>query len=104
VAIKAKPGLTVIPLLQHFESYNGDDISKTSGRIIALQTLANNRWLKADIKLPYDWENKTWPASLELQLGKRFSPKLSGYIDVQAGLGRDKPYDSVLGLGIRSHL
>lgn len=103
IAINAKPGLVLIPLVQHFESYSGNDISQTSARIIALHTLENEKWLKTDLKLPYDWENETWPASLELQLGKKFSPGLSGYIDAQAGLGGDKPYDSVLGAGARMH-
>ncbi len=101
VAISVSEKLVLIPLLQHFESVSGNDVSQTSGRFIALRTLENKKWFKADLKLPYDWENETWPASLELQLGKTFDSGIGGYIDAQAGLGGDKPYAGVLGVGLR---
>lgn len=103
VAIIASTDLVLIPLIQHFESYSGNDVTQTAGRVIALQTLDNGKWFKADLKVPHDWENETWPASLELQLGKKLSPGFSGYIDAQAGLGADRPYDSALGIGHRAH-
>ena len=39
MAIVAKPGLVLIPLLQHFAEYNGTDVSLTASRLIALKTL-----------------------------------------------------------------
>ena len=54
-----------------------------------------------DLKVPYDWNNETWPADVEFQLGKSFTPTIGAYIDVQSGLGGDKPYDTALGVGIR---
>lgn len=51
-------GLTLIPLVQHFASYNGfTDVSQTAMRLIALQPFGDGYWAKADIKVPYDWEN-----------------------------------------------
>ena len=101
MAIVAKPGLVLIPLIQHFAEYNGPDVSLTAARLIALKTLSNGKWFKSDLKVPYDWNSETWPASVEFQLGKNYSPKFGAYIDVQAGLGGDKSYDSAVGVGIR---
>jgi hypothetical protein len=101
VATPVKPGLMFIPLLQHFVDYSGIDVSVTAARLIALQTLSEGKWFKMDLKVPYDWENETWPADVEFLLGKNYSPKFGAYIDVQAGLGGDKLYDSAVGVGIR---
>ncbi len=101
IAISYKPGLMLIPLLQHFESYSGNDVSQTSSRLIALKTLSNDKWLKTDLKIPYDWENDSWPASAELQYGKSLTPKLGVYMDLQGGIGADRPYDYVVGVGLR---
>jgi len=54
-----------------------------------------------DLKAPYDWNSETWPADVELQLGKSFTPKIGAYIDAQAGIGSDRPYDWALGVGLR---
>ena len=101
IAIIAKPGLVLIPLVQHFESYSGTDVSQTASRLIALQTLSDGKWSKSDLKIPYDWENETWPNTIEFQLGKNYSPKFAAYIDLQGGLGGDKPYDYAVGVGFR---
>lgn len=95
-------GLTLIPLIQHYESYNGPtDISQTAMRLIALQPFGDGYWLKADLKVPYDWVNSTWPASAELQLGKNLRPGLAVYGDLLVGLGSDRMYDQGFGVGIR---
>ncbi len=95
-------GLTLIPLVQHFASYNGStDISQTSARLIALQPFADTWWIKADLKLPYNWENETWPASAEVQLGKNLSDGVALYGDVLVGLGKDRTFDKGIGVGLR---
>jgi hypothetical protein len=101
VATPVKPGLLFIPLLQHFVDYSGIDVSVTAARLIALQTLSEGKWFKMDLKVPYDWENETWPADVELQLGKSFTPKIGAYFDAQAGIGNDRPYDWAVGVGFR---
>lgn len=101
IAIAYKPGLMLIPLLQHFESYSGNNVSQTASRLIALQVLSNDKWFKTDLKIPYDWENNSWPASLELQYGKSFTPRLGVYIDLQGGIGADRLYDYAMGVGLR---
>ena len=101
VATPVRPGLMFIPLVQQFVDYSGIDVSVTAARLIALQTLSEGKWFKMDVKVLYDWNSETWPADIELQLGKSFTPKIGAYIDVQSGLGGDKPYDTALGVGIR---
>jgi hypothetical protein len=92
---------TLIPLVQHFQSYSGEDISQTSIRLIGIKPLAGQSWLKLDAKVPYDWENRKVPASVELQLGKSFSRSFGAYIDGLAGLGSDRAYDWGIGVGLR---
>lgn len=95
-------GTTLIPLVQHFESYNGSsDISQTALRLIALQPFDGGYWLKGDIKAPYDWEAETWPATLEVQFGKNVSQGIAIYGDLLLGLGSDRPYDQGIGIGLR---
>jgi hypothetical protein len=95
-------GLTLIPLFQHFVSYNGStDISQSSVRLIAIQPFGDANWIKLDAKIPYDWENETWPVDVELQLGKSYTSKLGAYIDVQGGVGADRLYDYAVGIGLR---
>ena len=60
---------TLIPLVQHFESYSGDDLSQTAARLIGMRPFAGRSWAKLDLKIPYDWQNDEVPASVELQLG-----------------------------------
>ena len=95
-------GLTLIPLVQHFASYNGEtDISQTAMRLIALQPFAQDYWAKLDIKAPHNWENATWPATAEIQIGYNFNPTVAVYGDLLFGLGADRPYDNGFGLGLR---
>ena len=101
LAMVARPGTSLIPLVQHFESYSGEDVSETAFRLIAIQALPDKVWAKADLKVPYDWENDAVPASLEMQLGKSFTPSFGAYVDVQTGIGGDKPYDWAAGVGLR---
>ena len=101
LAMGVRPGTMLIPLVQHFEGYSGDDYSTTSARLIGIQSLPDQAWFKLDLKVPYDWENDTVPASIELQLGKSFSPSFGAYVDLQSGLGGDKPYETAAGVGLR---
>jgi hypothetical protein len=101
IALAFESGLTLIPLLQHYTSINGEDINTTAARLIALQPLGTKWWLKVDAKVPYDWENKTVPASAEIQLGKNISKGVALYTDGLIGLGSERLYDWGFGLGIR---
>lgn len=101
VAIALRPGTMVVPLIQHFENYEGDDVSQTALRFIVLQTLPDNVWAKMDFKVPYDWENDTIPSSIEFQVGKSFTKSVGAYIDLQSGIGGDKAYDFAAGIGLR---
>lgn len=94
-------GLTLIPFVQHFVSYDGPSVNTTAFRVIALQPLPNSMWLKCDGKLPFDWENDTVPASIEVELGKMFGPKWGVYCTGFGGIGEDRPYDWGAGIGFR---
>ncbi len=59
IALGLPSGMTVIPLVQQFLSVSGEDVNITAARVIALQPLPMQMWLKADVILPYDWETDT---------------------------------------------
>ncbi len=92
----------MIPLAQHFVSYNGDtDVNLTAARLIALLPFGEGYWTKLDAKVPYDWENEQWPVSAEIQVGYNFGPKWAVFADGLVGIGSDRPYDAGVGLGLR---
>ena len=98
----AKTGLTLIPLIQHFASYNGPTtINQTAMRVIALKPFGDGFWAKADLKVPYDWENDAWPATIEAQVGKNLTASTAIYADLLMGIGSDRPYDVGAGFGLR---
>jgi len=102
VAIGYPSGLSFIPLVQHFTSYDGDTVNTTAFRTIVMKPLPEQSWFKLDAKFPVDWENdNAVPATAELQLGRTLREGLGAYADLLAGLGSDRPYDWGLGVGIR---
>ena len=101
VALVRKPGWVFIPLVQQFISYNGTDINTTAARVIALQTLPKQAWVKYDVIVPFDWENDIIPATAEAQLGRMFKKNFGAYMDVLFGIGDDRPYDWGVGVGVR---
>ena len=98
----ARGDTVLVPLLQHFLSYDGPDVNTTSLRLIAIQSLANEHWAKLDAKVPFEWDNDdAIPATAEVQVGRLFSPSFGVYVDGLIGIGGDKPYDWGVGVGIR---
>jgi hypothetical protein len=92
----------LVPLVQHFVEYDGPDVNQTAFRLIAIQSLSNNFWGKLDAKIPVDWENdNAIPATIEVQVGKMFTPSLGTYLDGLVGIGGDRPYDWGVGVGMR---
>ena len=93
---------TLIPIVQHFVDFNGNEVSLTAFRMIAIQSLPNNYWGKIDAKIPVDWDDdEAILSTLEVQLGKMFSPSFGSYAEVLAGIGGDKPYEWGVGVGVR---
>ena len=101
VALSMPSGLTLIPLTQQFLSVSGEDVNITAARLIALQPLARQRWLKADLIVPYDWETSTIPAQAELQYGVNVNQQVAFYVDGLVGLGHDRIFDWGVGVGLR---
>ena len=93
--------MTVIPLVQQFLSVSGEDVNITAARVIALQPLPRQRWLKADVIIPYDWETATIPAQAELQFGVNVNQQVALYVDVLVGLGHERIFDWGVGVGLR---
>lgn len=97
-----KGNTVLVPLIQHFQGYDGPDYSTTSVRLIAIQSLENNYWAKLDAKIPFEWENdNAIPATVEVQLGKMLTSSFGLYADALFGVGGDKPYDWGAGVGVR---
>jgi len=93
---------TLIPIVQHFVDFNGNEVSLTAFRMIAIQSLPNNYWGKVDAKIPVDWDDdEAILSTLEVQLGKMFSPAFGSYMEVLVGIGDDKPYEWGVGVGVR---
>ena len=97
-----KGNTTLVPLVQHFLSYDGPDVNTTAIRLIAIQSLPNAFWGKLDAIVPVEWENdNAVPATAEVQLGKMFTSSVGLYVDGLFGVGDDKPYDWGVGVGFR---
>ncbi len=106
VALIPKPGTTLIPLVQYFKSFDeepGRDVEQTALRFIALQQLPSiNGWVKPDFKFIIDHENDDKSTTtLELQLGKMFTPKFGAYFEGLFALGGQKPHDDGFGIAGR---
>ncbi|MEH6581167.1 MAG: hypothetical protein V7754_04470 [Halioglobus sp.] len=101
VALNINDSLTLIPLVQHYTEYSGDEVDVTAGRLIGLWSLSNGYWWKLDAKVPYDWNTHAVPASTEVQFGKMLGQGFGIYGEGLAGLGSDRSYDWAIGLGLR---
>lgn len=102
IALMGENGLVLVPLIQHFVEYDGPDVNTTAFRLIGIQSLPNNFWIKLDGKLLVDWEhNNETPIDIEVQLGKMFTPSIGTFIDGLFGIGGDRSFDWGVGLGVR---
>ena len=103
LALGVSEKTTFIPLVQHYLSYEGDSVNRTAFRLIGMQKLPQQMWLKLDAKLPVDWQHdEATPATFELQWGKMFKARFGAYVDGLIGVGGDRPYDYGLGIGLRT--
>ena len=101
VALNINDGLTLIPLVQHYTEYSGEEVDVTAARLIGLWSLADGYWRKLDAKVPYDWNNHVTPANAELQFGKMLGQGFGVYGEALVGLGSDRSYDWAVGFGLR---
>lgn len=88
-----KSKTVLIPLVQHFETYDNGNVSQTAFRLIGLQPLPNQYWLKLDAKVPYDWERQEVPINSEFEAGKMFTSSVGVFGKVLVGVGNDRPFD-----------
>ena len=101
VALQMNENLTLIPLVQHYSEYSGDDIDITAGRLIGLYKFSGGYWGKLDAKLPYDWNDEEVSSIVEVQIGRMFTPGFGLYLEGLAGIGDDRGYNWGAGLGLR---
>ena len=100
----------IVTLVQYFYSYDTDsafdqDVRTTNPRLIWIRSLPSlGGWFKADLKMVIDHEDdENFDQTLELQLGKMFTPKWGLYGEVLLGdevLDSDG-YDIGVGIGLR---
>lgn len=102
VALGTQWGMTLIPLVQQFLNYSGEDVNSTAFRLIALSPLPEQLWIKLDAKVSVDWEHdQAVPINFELQLGKNINKNIALYVDGLVGVGGDRPYNWGVGSGLR---
>ncbi len=97
----------VITLVQYFHSVSEDANAKkvrtTGPRLIWIYKIPDiGGWLKVDDKFSIDHENDNHSSNtLEIQLGKMFTPTIGGYIDYLTSTGGVKQYEDGFGVGLR---
>lgn len=100
----------IVTLVQYFYSYDTDsafdqDVRTTNPRLIWIRSLPSlGGWFKADLKMVIDHEDdENFDQTLELQLGKMFTPKwgVFGEIFVGDDVLDSGAYDYALGIGVR---
>jgi hypothetical protein len=96
-------GMVILPLVQHFVAYKSSDtdVNTTAGRLIMIRPFGKGYWAKLDAKVPYDWENEKWIPTAEVQLGYNFNQRYAMYVESLIGVGKDRPYDAGVGVGLR---
>ena len=101
VALLPRKGTTLVPLVQHFVSYNGPTVNTTGFRLIGIQSFPYQFWSKLDLIVPYDWENERVPATVEVELGKMSTSFFGVYVSGLAGIGGDRTIDWGASLNLR---
>jgi hypothetical protein len=99
----------IITLVQYFYSYDthdgGSKVRNTGPRLIYIRKIPQiGGWFKADYKGSIDHkDDEDYSSTLELQLGKMFTPRIGAYVEGLLGdsVLSTNAYDYGLGLGIR---
>jgi hypothetical protein len=94
-------GLMLIPLVQHFLSFDGTSVNSTALRLIGLQSLPDGFWLKLDAKILADWHNDTTPIDGEVEFGKMLNPNFGLFGKGLFGVGGDRTFDWGVAAGVR---
>ncbi len=99
----------IVTLVQYFHSYDTDSsapkVRQTGPRLIWIRKLLSiGGWFKADYKALIDHKaGDDYTSTLELQLGKMFSPRVGLYGEILIGdeVLKTNAYDSGFGIGAR---
>ena len=101
LALLPRIGTILVPLVQHFVSYSGPNVNTTGFRLIGIQSLPYQSWVKLDLIVPYDWERDSVPATLEVELGQMSTSFFGVYVSGLTGIGGDRTVDWGASLNIR---
>jgi len=52
IALVVRDNLVLVPMLQHFTEYSGDDLDITAARMVAVWKFAAINWIKVDAGCP----------------------------------------------------
>jgi hypothetical protein len=99
----------IITLVQYFHSYDthdgGPKVRKTTPRLIYIRKIPQiGGWFKADYKGEIDHEDdEDYSSTLELQLGKMFTPRIGAYVEGLIGddVFETNAYNKAVGVAIR---
>ncbi|MCP3903619.1 MAG: hypothetical protein GY715_08280 [Planctomycetes bacterium] len=99
----AKPSesLTLIPLVQHFLSFDGTSVNSTAFRLIGIKSLPDGFWLKLDAKILADWHHDKTPIDGEFEFGKMLNPNFGVFGKALVGAGGDRVFDWGVAAGVR---
>ena len=99
----------IITLVQYFHSYDthdgGSKVRKTGPRLIYIRKIPQiGGWFKADYKGEIDHEDdEDYSSTLELQLGKMFTPRIGAYVEGLIGddVFETNAYNKGIGVALR---
>lgn len=97
----------LITLVQYFHSYeedsNAEKVRTTGPRLIWLYKIPDIKgWLKVDDKFSINHEDDDHTSnSIEIQLGKMFTPSIGGYVEYLNNNAGVRGYDDGIGVGLR---
>ena len=99
----------IITLVQYFHSYDthdgGPKVRQTGPRLIYIRKIPQiGGWFKADYKGAIDHEDdEDFSSSLELQLGKMFTPRIGAYVEGLIGddVFETNAYNKGIGVAVR---
>ena len=101
IAYMPREGTTIVPLVQHFVEISGEDTNTTGARLIAIQKLPEQYWIKLDLIVPWDWDREEIAGTAEVELGRMVSPKLGLYASAITGVGGSRRVDWGASVNVR---
>ena len=100
-AYMPREGTTIVPLVQHFVELSGEDTNITGARLIVIQRLPRQYWMKLDLISPYDWDREQVAGTAEFEFGRMINPRFGLYASAIGGFGGNRRVDWGASLNVR---